>query len=102
MARPLRGEVWNVRFDPAEGAEIQKVRPAVVRGTPYLILAFVDDLAYVDAHGHPSDGRAVAAWQVEIWGYCLMPNPGTVSCGKGGSLRSSWMNLTCWLRHGTW
>ena len=27
---PLRGEVWNVRFDPSVGAEIQKVRPAVV------------------------------------------------------------------------
>jgi mRNA interferase MazF len=32
MARPKRGEVWNVRFDPAVGAEIQKVRPAVVVG----------------------------------------------------------------------
>src|SRR5437764_14681269 len=30
MARPKRAEVWNVRFDPAVGAEIQKVRPAVV------------------------------------------------------------------------
>jgi mRNA interferase MazF len=30
MPRPKRGEVWNVRFDPAVGAEIQKVRPAVV------------------------------------------------------------------------
>ena len=27
---PLRGEVWNVRFDPSVGAEIQKIRPAVV------------------------------------------------------------------------
>ena len=27
---PKRGEVWNVRFDPTEGAEIQKTRPAVV------------------------------------------------------------------------
>jgi mRNA interferase MazF len=32
MPRPKRGEVWNVRFDPAVGAEIQKVRPAVVIG----------------------------------------------------------------------
>lgn len=32
MPRPLRGEVWTVRFDPAEGAEIQKIRPAVVLG----------------------------------------------------------------------
>ena len=23
MPRPVRGEVWTVRFDPAEGAEIQ-------------------------------------------------------------------------------
>ena len=30
MPRPKRGEVWNVRFDPAVGAEIQKLRPAVV------------------------------------------------------------------------
>jgi mRNA interferase MazF len=30
MPTPKRGEVWNVRFDPAVGAEIQKVRPAVV------------------------------------------------------------------------
>jgi mRNA interferase MazF len=28
--RPRRGEIWNVRFDPATGAEIQKTRPAVV------------------------------------------------------------------------
>lgn len=27
---PQRGEVWDVRFDPAVGAEIQKARPAVV------------------------------------------------------------------------
>lgn len=27
---PNRGEVWRVRFDPSVGAEIQKVRPAVV------------------------------------------------------------------------
>src|SRR5438477_7897967 len=27
---PLRGEVWLIRFDPAEGDEIKKVRTAVV------------------------------------------------------------------------
>jgi mRNA interferase MazF len=27
---PSRGEVWLVDFDPAVGAEIQKVRPALV------------------------------------------------------------------------
>jgi mRNA interferase MazF len=32
MPTPKRGEVWTVRFDPAVGAEIQKVRPAVVIG----------------------------------------------------------------------
>lgn len=33
MARaqtPIRGEIWLVDFDPAVGAEIQKIRPAVV------------------------------------------------------------------------
>lgn len=27
---PGRGEVWDVRFDPSVGAEMQKTRPAVV------------------------------------------------------------------------
>ena len=30
MATPRRGEVWMVRFDPSEGDEIRKTRPAVV------------------------------------------------------------------------
>jgi mRNA interferase MazF len=29
---PMRGEVWLVRFDPAEGDEIKKIRTAVVIG----------------------------------------------------------------------
>jgi mRNA interferase MazF len=33
---PKRGEVWDVRFDPSVGAEIQKVRPAVVINDPAL------------------------------------------------------------------
>lgn len=28
--RPQRGEIWSVRFDPSVGAEIRKLRPAVV------------------------------------------------------------------------
>jgi len=27
---PIRGEVWRIRFDPAEGDEIKKTRTAVV------------------------------------------------------------------------
>jgi mRNA interferase MazF len=27
---PARGEIWEVRFDPSEGDEIKKIRPAVV------------------------------------------------------------------------
>ena len=30
MTMPSRGEVWRVRFDPAEGDEIKKIRTAVV------------------------------------------------------------------------
>jgi mRNA interferase MazF len=30
MTTPMRGEVWRIRFDPAEGDEIKKVRTAVV------------------------------------------------------------------------
>jgi mRNA interferase MazF len=29
-AQPKRSEVWLVRFDPLQGAEIRKIRPAVV------------------------------------------------------------------------
>jgi mRNA interferase MazF len=29
MSKALRGEVWDVEFRPAVGAEIQKTRPAV-------------------------------------------------------------------------
>lgn len=28
--RPQRGEIWTVRFDPSVGAEMRKLRPAVV------------------------------------------------------------------------
>ncbi|MCH7751082.1 MAG: type II toxin-antitoxin system PemK/MazF family toxin [Planctomycetes bacterium] len=28
--RPQRGEIWSVRFDPSIGAEVRKLRPAVV------------------------------------------------------------------------
>jgi mRNA interferase MazF len=28
--RPGRGEVWDIRFDPSVGAEMRKIRPAVV------------------------------------------------------------------------
>ena len=34
MTTPNRGEVWLVRFDPSVGAEMQKVRPAVVVNVP--------------------------------------------------------------------
>jgi mRNA interferase MazF len=27
---PIRGEVWRIRFDPAEGDEIKKIRTAMV------------------------------------------------------------------------
>lgn len=30
LPEPLRGEVWRVEFEPARGAEIRKIRPAVV------------------------------------------------------------------------
>ena len=30
ISRPLRGEIWMVRFNPVTGAEIAKTRPAIV------------------------------------------------------------------------
>jgi mRNA interferase MazF len=32
MTTPKRGEIWRIRFDPAEGDEIKKIRRAVVIG----------------------------------------------------------------------
>ena len=34
MSKAARGEVWNVNFDPTMGAEITKVRPAVIVNVP--------------------------------------------------------------------
>lgn len=34
MSKANRGEVWDVEFRPAVGAEIQKTRPAVVMNAP--------------------------------------------------------------------
>lgn len=34
MITPNRGEVWLVRFDPSEGDEQTKIRPAVVVSVP--------------------------------------------------------------------
>jgi mRNA interferase MazF len=34
MSKARRGEVWDVEFRPAVGAEIQKTRPAVVMNAP--------------------------------------------------------------------
>ena len=34
MAKATRGEIWEVEFRPSVGAEIQKLRPAVVINIP--------------------------------------------------------------------
>ncbi len=34
MNKAKRGEIWEVNFHPAVGAEIQKVRPAIVMNVP--------------------------------------------------------------------
>ncbi len=34
MAKASRGEIWEVEFRPAVGAEIQKTRPAVIMNVP--------------------------------------------------------------------
>jgi mRNA interferase MazF len=48
VARPKRGEVWLVSFDPTIGAEIKKTRPALVvqndianRASPITIVAAI-------------------------------------------------------------
>jgi mRNA interferase MazF len=34
--RPLRGEIWLVKLDPTQGAEIKKTRPVVVLSSDFL------------------------------------------------------------------
>lgn len=36
MTNPLRGEIWRVDFDPTEGSETGKTRPAIVIGDEQL------------------------------------------------------------------
>lgn len=36
MVDPLRGEIWRVDFDPTQGSETGKLRPAVVIGDEQL------------------------------------------------------------------
>ncbi len=52
---PKRGEVWNVKFDPAVGAEIQKVRPAVVISDP-AIKALAREHSEIEASWSVSPG----------------------------------------------
>lgn len=39
ITAPVRGEIWLVNFDPTQGDEIRKQRPAVVLGTKALGLS---------------------------------------------------------------
>jgi mRNA interferase MazF len=60
---PLRGEIWLVNFDPTIGAEIRKVRPAVVISVPgvgRLPLRIVVPLADWKPH------YAQASWLVHV------------------------------------
>ena len=48
VASPRRGEIWLVNFDPTIGAEIQKIRPALIiqndvgnRASPITIVAAI-------------------------------------------------------------
>jgi mRNA interferase MazF len=36
MIDPTRGEIWLIEFDPVRGAEIGKIRPAVVISVPHV------------------------------------------------------------------
>lgn len=58
VAVPKRGEIYYVRFDPAEGAEIQKTRPALIlpnnlgnRISPVTIVAAIS--SNVPTRPHP-------------------------------------------------
>ena len=68
--RPQRGEVWLVNFDPTSGAEIRKIRPALVLSSdavgrlPIKLVAPITDwkdryaanLWHVRLNPHPTNG----------------------------------------------
>ena len=58
MNRAKRGEVWEINFHPAIGAEIQKIRPAIVVNVPEvgrLPLAIVVPVTeWQEIYGHRS------------------------------------------------
>src|SRR5215472_5670637 len=60
VARPKRGEVWLVSFDPTIGAEIKKTRPALIlqndianRASPITIVAAVT--SQFEEHIYPTE-----------------------------------------------
>ena len=68
MARPKRGEIYLVNFDPTLGAEIRKTRPALVlqndianRSSPITIVAAItskfDETLYPTEVLIPAQGR---------------------------------------------
>jgi mRNA interferase MazF len=63
MTRPRKGEVWRVRFDPSEGAEISKTRPAVVIGDEDIGVLPLSIVVPVTGW-HPS--FALQVWKVKL------------------------------------
>lgn len=60
VARPKRGEVWLVSFDPTIGAEIKKTRPALIlqndianRASPITIVAAIT--SQFEEHIYPTE-----------------------------------------------
>ncbi len=60
---PKRGEVWRVNFDPTIGAEIRKVRPAVVVSSDAIGKLPIKIIAPVTAW---KDSFANNIWHVKI------------------------------------
>ena len=52
--RPQRGEIWTVQFDPSIGAEIRKLRPAVVANAIRLAGCRCASLCHLQTGSHHS------------------------------------------------
>ena len=63
MAKPLRGEIWTINFNPTRGDEIQKKRPAIVISSDALGTLNVKIVAPITEWSPRFEGKV---WHVKV------------------------------------
>ena len=63
MTKPLRGEIWQVNFNPSRGDEMQKKRPAIVISSDSLGSLAIKIVAPITQWSHRFGGKV---WHVKV------------------------------------